>query len=290
MIQNPIRPSPLPKEFRQKVPSGSTYFKLTETLRRENLHTVCEEAKCPNRTECYAAGTLTFQILGELCTRRCGFCAEKTARPNPVDESEPERVLRAAKDLGLSHIVLTAPARDDLRDGGAGVFARTVRLLKENLRATVEVLVSDLEGNEAALQTVLDSGPDVFNHNIETVRSLTPKVRSKATYDRSLEVLENASRRGASGMKTKSGLMVGLGETWDEIRQTFSDLSESGVKYVTVGQYLQPSEQHLSIQKFYTISEFAEVKKIASEFGFEKAFAGPLVRSSYHAGEMIQSV
>ena len=275
-------------EFRRKIPSGAAFFKVTNTIEKLRLNTVCEEAKCPNRTECYAQGTLTFQILGDLCTRRCGFCAEKTGKPLAVDAAEPERVLEAVLGLKLSHVVITAPARDDLADGGASQFAAVVRLVKkESPRSTVETLTSDFEGNEAAIETVLESGPDVFNHNIETVRRLTPSVRAKATYDRSLSVLRRAAAFGRS--KVKSGLMVGLGETQDELRRTFSDLSARGAQMVTVGQYLQPSKDHLPIQKFYSMDEFREIRKIAHEFPFENVFCGPLVRSSYHAGEMMQS-
>ena len=282
-----LRPSPLPKEFRQKIPTGAVYFKLTETLRKENLRTVCEEAKCPNRTECYAQGTLTFQILGDLCTRRCGFCAEKTAKPFSVDWTEPARVLEAVKTLGLSHVVLTAPARDDLADGGAAVFAETVRLIRQNIPGvTVEVLTSDFEGKDASLELVLKSKPHVFNHNIETVRRLTPRVRSKAAYDRTLSVLRKASAHD-SLITVKSGLMAGLGETLDEIRETFQDLYRAGVRLVTVGQYLQPSEDHLKIEKFYSAEEFKIIKEMAQNFPFENVFCGPLVRSSYHAGEML---
>lgn len=276
-------------EFRQKIPSGAAFFKLTGTVERLRLNTVCEEAKCPNRTECYAQGTLTFQILGDLCTRRCGFCAEKTGKPLAVDAAEPERVLEAVLDLKLSHVVITAPARDDLADGGAAQFAAVVKLLKkESPRSTVEVLTSDFEGNDPALETVLESGPDVFNHNVETVRRLTPAVRAKATYERSLLILERAARFGRS--KVKSGLMAGLGETLDELRQTFSDLSARGAQRVTVGQYLQPSKDRLPIQKFYSTDEFREIRQIAHEFPFENVFCGPLVRSSYHAGEMLNSI
>ncbi|OGR85062.1 MAG: lipoyl synthase [Elusimicrobia bacterium RIFCSPLOWO2_01_FULL_54_10] len=283
-----LRPSPLPKEFRQKVPSGATYFVLTETLGRLKLNTVCEEAKCPNRTECYAQGTLTFQILGDICTRRCGFCAEKTGKPLGIDAGEPSRVLEAVRSLKLTHVVITAPARDDLPDGGAAHFAATVKLIKqEEPQVTVEVLTSDFEGNENALETVLERGQDVFNHNVETVRRLTPTVRAKATYERSLSILRRA-RRFEGAHKVKSGLMVGLGETFEELEQTFEDMSAHGVQMVTVGQYLQPSQDHLPIQKFYSAEEFVQIKNLAQKFAFENVFCGPLVRSSYHAGEMLR--
>lgn len=278
---------PLPLHFRQKIPSGPTYFKLAETLRSLELSTVCEEAKCPNRTDCYARGTLAFQILGDLCTRRCGFCAEKTAPPRAIDWTEPKRVLEAVQNLKLSHVVLTAPARDDLSDGGALLFSKTVLLLKENMKnLTVEILVSDLEGKLKSLKRVLEAKPHVFNHNIETVSRLTPKVRSKATYERSLNILEYASQY-QDHTKTKSGLMVGLGETLEEIEEAMKDLRARKVQYLTVGQYLQPTFKHLPIAKFYSLKEFARIKRIAEEIGFEKVACGPLVRSSFHADEMI---
>lgn len=282
-----MRSSPLPVHFRQKVPKGQAFFKLTETLKNQNLHTVCEEAKCPNRTDCYARGTLTFQILGSVCTRRCGFCAETTGRPLAVDLLEPQRMLQAARDLKLRHIVITAPARDDLKDGGAFLFYQSIDMLKQNLPdTTVEILISDLEGNRAALTQVLEAGPDVFNHNIETVRRLTPNVRAKATYSRSLETLAFASAYQHS-LKTKSGLMVGLGETMEEIETALRDLRGSKVQYLTVGQYLQPSDKHLPVLKFYTMEEFKQIEILAQGLGFEQVFSGPLIRSSYHADEMM---
>lgn len=282
-----MKREPLPIQFRQSIPSGQIFFKLIQTLEKYGLNTVCEEAKCPNRTECYARGTLTFQILGDICTRRCGFCAETTGTPHPIDLSEPEKMIQAAKELNLSHIVITAPARDDLADGGASQFASTIQLLKENLKnVTVEILISDLQGNVNALKTVLDAGPDVFNHNIETVKRLTPTTRAKATYDRSLEILKFAFAYSRE-YKIKSGLMLGLGEDLKEIYETLVDLQNAGVQYLTIGQYLQPSLKHLPIKKYYDIKEFEEIKKIAETQKFEKIFCGPLVRSSYHADEMV---
>lgn len=295
-----MRTFPLPQLFRQKIPRGDRFFRLTKTLSDFGIHTVCQEAKCPNRTDCYSQGTLTFQILGNLCTRRCGFCAETTGLPNSIDFSEPERIVQAVERLNLSHVVITAPARDDLLDGGASLFAQTVFLIKEKLEnVTVEILISDLQGCKRSLQTVLESWPDVFNHNIETVRRLTPSVRAKATYDRSLEILRSASQFFESyngkcnnqiQLKTKSGLMVGLGEEMEEIFKTFQDLRNVGVNYLTCGQYLQPSPKHLSIKKFYSSEEFVEIKKMAERIGFEKVFCGPKVRSSYHAEEMMVNV
>lgn len=276
----------LPQKPRRPIPSGKTFFHLKETLSELKLHTVCEEAKCPNRTECWSRGSLALQILGKFCTRRCGFCAEQTLKPLPLDPTEPEKICLAVKELSLSHVVVTAPARDDLADGGAEQFARTVRLLKsefENL--IVEILISDLQGKKDALQTVLASSPDIFNHNLETVERLTNKVRSKATYERSLFVLRFAAGL-APKVKIKSGFMVGLGENWEELLQTLSDLKQAGVQYLTIGQYLQPSSQHLPVEKFYNEEEFAELQKIAEEVGFEKVFAGSLVRSSYFAEQL----
>ncbi len=281
-----MRASPLPVYFRQSVPQGRTFFDLTETLNGLKLNTVCEEAKCPNRTNCYARGTLTFQILGDICTRRCGFCAEKTGRPGMVDQTEPERILEAATRLKLKHIVITAPARDDLADGGASAFCNTISILKQNLpQTTVEILISDLEDNEKALNQVLDAQPDVFNHNIETVERLTPKVRAKATYARSLKVLKFAAGRQPD-IKTKSGLMVGLGETMDEISRTLEDLREHSVQYLTVGHYLPPSGDHLPLSRYYSLEEFKLIEDKARALGFEQVFSGPLIRSSYHADEM----
>ncbi len=281
-----MRTAPLPPQFRQNIPAGKKFFNLLDALKENHLHTVCEEAKCPNRTDCYGRGTLTFQILGDICTRRCGFCAEKTGRPNPVDLLEPARVLNAVTHLNLSHVVLTAPARDDLKDGGASVFAETVRVLKENIpHLTVEVLVSDLNGDYNSIQVVLESPPDIFNHNIETVKRLTPRVRSRATYERSLDVLKFVAKSKA--VKTKSGLMVGLGETREEIFKTLRDLRKSSVQFLTVGQYLSPSDKHLPMERYYSVWEFDAVRSYAYSIGFEKVLSGSLVRSSYHADEYV---
>lgn len=282
-----MRSFPLPSLFRQKIPSGPVFFKLTETLFQQKLHTVCEEAKCPNRTDCYSRGTLTLQILGDLCTRRCNFCAEKTGVPLTPELDEPRRILKAVQELKLKHVVLTAPARDDLKDGGASQFAQTISILKNNLpKITVEILISDLQGEKESLKKVLESSPHIFNHNIETVERLTPGVRSKATYLRSLEVLKFASQYQPM-VKTKSGIMLGLGESLVEISQTLLDLKKSKVRLITVGQYLQPSFKHLPVQKFYSLEEFDQIKKIAESMDFEKIFCGPKIRSSFHADEMI---
>ncbi len=283
-----MRTTALPIQFRQQIPAGKKFFTLLDVLKENRLNTVCEEAKCPNRTDCYARGTLTFQILGDLCTRRCGFCAEKTGRPESVDLLEPRRILSAVQALKLSHVVLTAPARDDLKDGGASQFSKTVQILKENFpELTVEVLVSDLNGDPNSLNLVLESMPNIFNHNIETVKRLTLKVRAKATYERTLEVLKFASLYQPK-IKTKSGLMVGLGENREEILETMTDLKEANVQFLTIGQYLRPSDQHLPMERYYSIHEFNEIRAQALSLGFEKVLSGSLVRSSYHADEYIK--
>jgi lipoic acid synthetase len=274
----------LPPHLKQRVPAGESLAAVQEELKRHALPTVCEEAKCPNRTDCWARGTLTFQILGSVCTRRCGFCAETTGRPGAADASEPEKLAAAAVALKLKHVVITSPARDDMEDQGAGQFAASIRALRARLpEVTVEVLTPDFQGRPDLLKIVFDARPDVFNHNLETVRRLTPAVRGRATYDRSLFVLESAAR---AGLAAKSGLMVGLGETKEELLQAFADLSSRGVTFLTVGQYLPPSPIHHPVSRYYGLDEFDALKEAAAPL-FKKAMIGPLVRSSYHADEMI---
>jgi lipoyl synthase len=274
----------LPEHLKQRVPSGEALSSVQAELARHSLPTVCEEAKCPNRTDCWARGTLTFQILGSVCTRRCGFCAETTGRPGAADLSEPEKLVAAARALKLKHVVITSPARDDMPDQGAGQFAASIRALRAELPSvTVEVLTPDFQGRPDLLKIVFDARPDIFNHNLETVRRLTPKVRGRATYDRSLAVLEAAA---AAGLKAKSGLMVGLGETREELAQAFEDLRARGVSFLTVGQYLAPSSLHLRVDRFYSLDDFDGLRRMAEPL-FEKAMIGPLVRSSYHADEMV---
>lgn len=283
-----MRTFPLPPEFKQKIPKGNVFFTLTETLKEKKLHTVCEEAKCPNRTDCYHRGTLAFQILGDICTRKCAFCGEKSGKPNTaVDPGEAKRILEAVQKLKLNHVVITSPARDDLKDGGSSVFSDTVSLLKNNLKnVSVEVLISDFKSNINSLKTVLDSQPDILNHNIETVKRLTSQVRSKATYEISLKVLKFSSEYSGK-QKVKSGMMVGLGETMPEIFETITDLFNAGVRFLTIGQYLQPSFDHISVKKFYSMNEFKEMKIFSEKMGFKQVFCDPLVRSSYHADEML---
>jgi lipoic acid synthetase len=276
---------PLPTEYKRSIPAGPLFNRVNNVLDAEKLHTICVSGKCPNRGECFSRGSLAFMILGDTCTRHCGFCAVKAGNPEGVvDWQEPERLARAAKELGLRHAVITAVARDDLKDGGAAVFAACIRAVREESPQTIiEVLTSDFEGETQAIDTVLQAQPDIFNHNIETVERLTPRVRSKATYRRSLQVLHHAKH---APLKTKSGIMLGLGETKDEIRQALLDLRSVGCDYLTIGQYLQPSLKHLSIQYFVPMDDFRYWRETALSLGFERVASGPLVRSSYYADEL----
>lgn len=258
---------------------------LRKTMKSRTLHTVCEEAKCPNLHECWAARTATFMILGDICTRACRFCAVQSGKPTELDLAEPERVAEAAAEMGLMHCVITSVARDDLEDGGAEIFARTIRAVRKKLPlCSVEVLIPDFMGNWEALKTVMDAKPDVLNHNVETVARLSDRVRSKAKYDRSLELLKRAKEMQPQ-IPTKSSLMVGVGETWDEILGTMDDLRAVDCNILTIGQYLQPSKKHMRIERYYTPEEFAKLKEEGLKRGFSHVESGPLVRSSYHARE-----
>jgi lipoic acid synthetase len=248
--------------------------------------TVCQEARCPNLTECWSKRTATFMILGDRCTRRCHFCAVDTARPEPPADDEPERLAEAVVQLGLKHVVITAVARDDLADEGAGQFAACVQAVREKRpEATLEVLPADLHARRELIETICKAGPDIFNHNIETVERLTPVVRPQAKYARSLDVLRRVKEHDRA-MATKSGLMVGIGETDDELKQTLADLREAGCDIVTIGQYLQPSPKHAPIDRFLTPEQFEELGKLAYDLGFAGVASGPFVRSSYHAAEV----
>ena len=271
------------------IPGGPGYARVQTLVSDLQLHTVCAEAHCPNVGECWAHGTATFMILGRVCTRACGFCAVTPGRPDAVDEAEPERVADAVETLGLRHAVITSVARDDLGDGGAAAFAAVIRAIRARCPQTsVEVLIPDLQGAAEALQLVLDATPDILNHNIETCRRLTPRVRARARYARTLELLGRARAWGPVGMRTKSGFMVGLGETWAECMETLDDLRGVGVEIVTIGQYLRPSPKHLPLVRYYTPDEFADLKREALARGFRHCEAGPLVRSSYHAHEQAE--
>lgn len=277
-----------PDWLKIKLNTNDSYKGLKKMMREKNLHTVCEEAKCPNIHECWAERkTATFMILGDVCTRGCRFCAVKTCLPTELDWQEPERVAESVEQMGLKHVVITAVARDDLKDGGAAVFAETVRAVRRrNPHCTIEVLPSDMMGIEENLKILMDARPNILNHNIETVRRLTPKVRARATYDRSLTFLQRAKEMHPD-IPTKSSLMVGLGETKEEIIETMDDLRAHNVDIMTIGQYLQPTKKHLTVKKYYTPEEFAEFKEIAMSKGFSHCESGPLVRSSYHADEQV---
>ncbi len=279
-----------PEWLKIKLNTNEHYTGLKKMMREKQLHTVCEEARCPNIHECWAVRrTATFMILGDVCTRACRFCAVKTGLPTELDWQEPERVAESVRLMNLKHVVVTAVARDDLKDGGAAVFAETVRAIRrKNPLTTIEVLPSDMGGVYENLKTLMDARPDILNHNIETVRRLTPRVRARATYERSLEFLRRAKEMQPD-IPTKSSLMVGLGETKEEILETMDDLRAVGVNILTIGQYLQPTKKHLKVEKYYHPHEFMELKEIALARGFSHCESGPLVRSSYHADEQVQS-
>ncbi len=259
---------------------------LRELVREQNLHTVCQSASCPNLGECWANGTATFMIGGDLCTRACGFCDVRTGRPEPLDPDEPERVGDAVRTLGLRFAVVTAVARDDLPDGGAEHFARTIAAIRSRAPdCSIEVLIPDFKGSLAALEVVLDASPDVLNHNLETVERLQRTVRKAGRYSRSLELLANAARLRPD-IPTKTGLMLGLGEREEEIRQTLRDIHAQGCERLTIGQYLRPSPRHLPVERYVHPREFAVWADEARAIGFRKVASGPLVRSSYHAEEL----
>ena len=277
-----------PPWIRAKLPSGQVYFDLRSRVHALGLHTVCESASCPNVGECWSEKSLTIMILGALCTRSCKFCDVPTGRPLPPDPAEPERVATILAELGLAHAVITCVTRDDLDDGGAAHWAATLRAVRSRCPSMVlEALVSDFKGDTLAVDTVLAAGPDVFAHNLETVPRLSRQVRVQANVERSLLVLDHASRRGAL---TKSGLMLGLGESLDEVRAVMRDLRQAGVEILTLGQYLRPSRQHLSVERHVTPDEFAELKNEALALGFAHVESGPLVRSSYHASNQHELV
>lgn len=277
--------NPKPEWLKVRAPGSDTYRRLKELMRQLELHTVCEEAHCPNIGECWDYGTATFMILGDVCTRACGYCAVGHGRPAAVDLAEPARVGNAVDRLGLSYVVITSVDRDDLSDGGAAMFAGTIEAIRQRRPDTrIEVLIPDFRGDEVALRTVLDAQPDVLNHNTETVPRLYRRARSGGRYDRTLELLERA-RTYAPQIPTKSGLMVGLGEERDELLTTLVDLRRAGCSILTIGQYLQPTREHLPIVRYYHPDEFRELKTYALEIGFAHVESGPLVRSSYHARE-----
>ncbi len=274
-----------PEWIKVRLPSSPVFFSTKALISDLRLHTVCESAQCPNRWECWSQGTATFMIAGERCTRACGFCAVATAKPFALDSDEPERVAEAIRRMKLKHVVITAVARDDLADGGANHFAETIRAIREiDPEIVIEVLTPDFNGKEYSLQAVLEARPDIFNHNLETVERLTPVVRSRAKYRLSLEVLRRAKELDP-GAVTKSGMMLGLGETEAELVQAMDDLLGSNVQVLTLGQYLRPTPNHLPVVEYIRPEAFEYYRAIAEEKGFEYVASGPLVRSSYHAAD-----
>ena len=279
----------LPEWLKVKMPSGSKYENLKKLMGDQMLHTVCEEARCPNIGDCWERETATYMILGDTCTRACSYCAVKTGSPTGLDLEEPIRLAKTVQTLGLRYAVITSVNRDDLPDGGAFIFGQCIRQIKKlSPSCKVEVLTPDFEGNWDSLKTVLDSEPDTFNHNIETVRRIFPKVRAKGNYELSIELLHKAKEIQAD-LITKSGIMVGLGETKDEIIRTMKDLRAVDCNLLTIGQYLRPSTKHTPILKWYTPKEFKELEEIGLSLGFSHVASGPLVRSSYHADEQHSS-
>jgi lipoic acid synthetase len=279
-----------PEWLKVRAPGSPNYLRLKGMMRDLKLNTVCEEARCPNIGECWHHGTATFMILGGVCTRACGYCAVPHGKPTELDTAEPGRVAHAVAQMDLQYVVITSVDRDDLEDGGASIFADTIQEIRARTDSCrVEVLIPDFQGLEASLHAVLDARPDVLNHNTETVPSLYRIARAGGRYPRTLELLDRA-RRYAPAIPTKSGLMVGLGEQWDELVATLQDLRDVGVSILTIGQYLRPTESHLRMERYYTPAEFAELKRLALEMGFGHVESGPLVRSSYHAHEQADAL
>ena len=283
----PRKRARLPEWFRLQLPTASAYFATRNLIDDLNLHTVCESARCPNHWECWSKGTATFMIAGDRCTRACGFCAVDTRKPMSLEADEPERVAEAARRMQLKHMVITAVARDDLADGGAAHFQKVIERVREvTPEVLIEVLTPDFRDEDGPINTVIAARPDIFNHNLETVRSLTSKVRSVATYERSLSVLSKVKKR-APEIYTKSGLMLGLGETKGELLEAMTDLRSVGCDLLTLGQYLQPTKKHLEVEEFIHPDQFTDYKRIAEAMGFSYVASGPLVRSSYHADDFV---
>ncbi|RXZ84764.1 lipoyl synthase [Paenibacillaceae bacterium] len=280
---------PKPDWLRIKLTTDGNYAEIKQMMRSKTLHTVCEEARCPNIYECWANRTATFMILGDICTRACRFCAVKTGMPTELDLQEPERVAEAAEQMGLRHCVVTSVARDDLADGGASIFAATIKAIREKLPlCNVEVLIPDFMGNRDSLQIVMDANPHILNHNIETVERMSDRVRARAKYARSLELLKRAKEMNPK-IPTKSSMMLGVGETEEEILKSMDDLRAVDCNILTLGQYLQPSPSHMPVKRYVHPDEFARLKEEGLKRGFSHVESGPLVRSSYHAHEQVQS-
>ncbi len=286
-ITTPLR---RPDWIRVRAPSGETYQQLQTLMRSKELHTVCEEAMCPNMGECWGTGTATFLMLGDVCTRTCGFCDIKHGQPTPLDWLEPERVAQAVKSMQLKHAVITSVNRDDRRDGGAPIFAMVIRRIRQlHSGCSIEVLIPDFKGSLEALQIVMSARPEILNHNVETVPRLFKAVQPQDHFEWAAATLSNAKKLDPEVL-TKSGIMVGLGETMDEIKEVMRCQRSWGVDILTVGQYLQPSKKHLPIERYYTLEEFAEIKEYGLGIGFQWVESGPLVRSSYHAAEQVREL
>ena len=280
----------LPVWLTKRVPSPETVREVEGMMRDARLHTVCESARCPNLGECWSKKTATFMILGEICTRNCGFCAIKVGKPEALDPHEPQRVAETARAMGLKHIVVTSVARDELADEGAGQFAATIRSLRQEIpNAIVEVLTPDFKGKRWCVKIVVDAKPDIYNHNIETVERLSPSVRPQAKYHRTLELLQSVKTMD-SGIYTKSGIMLGLGETREEVIRTMRDLRNAGVDALTIGQYLRPTTRHLTVEEYIHPDVFAEYEKLGEELGYLFVASGPFIRSSYNAIEFSKKI
>lgn len=286
-----VGPGRFPSWLHRKLPEGNNLWKTGEILNEKRLHTVCEEAKCPNLLECWSKKTATFLVMGKACTRSCGFCdIDFSKTPKKLEEDEPKRVAESVKELGLKHVVITMVARDDLSDGGAEHLAKVIQeIRKQDADTTIEVLTSDFAGNKAALDIILEANPEIFNHNIETVRSLTPRVRHTATYDRSLEVLNYIKTKTKNpSLMIKSGMMLGLGETEEEVKETIRDLHNAGCAIITMGQYLQPNRHKLRVKAFVTPDQFKHYEEYGYSVGIKYMYCGPFVRSSYNANLVIK--
>lgn len=289
MSSSELQTKKKPSWLKVKFPSDQNFFSVASLLKQGELHTICQSAKCPNISECWSHRTATFLILGDTCTRNCAFCAVKKGTPSPLSEDEASRVAEAASILGLRYVVITSVTRDDLPDGGAFAFAETIKIVRRKIDSVkVEVLIPDFKGSDEALMTVIAAQPDIINHNVEVPESIYPAInRPKENYKRTLKVLKRTKEFGAI---TKSGMMIGLGETNKDILQTFSDLRQAGCSLLTIGQYLQPTKRNAPVRKYYTPLEFEQLKRIALDFGFEEVEAGPLVRSSYRAHRMFNTL
>lgn len=284
------KPKRRPEWIKIQAPKGENYDFVRDLMRAKHLHTVCEEARCPNIGECWGSRTATFLILGDVCTRSCGFCDVKTGRPSPIDWREPERVAQAVKAMNLKHVVITSVNRDEREDGGAPIFALSIKRIRElHPNCSIEVLIPDFKGNRNSLRIVMDEEPDILNHNVETVRRLFRKVQPQDRYEWAMATLDQAKKMNTNVL-TKSGIMVGLGESFNEVIEVMSDLSKLGVDILTIGQYLQPTRNHLAIERYYLPEEFVKLKSIGLEMGFRWVESGPLVRSSYRAEEQVSAL